>query len=400
MPKFEYRAISPSGEKITGIHESNSKFEITDMLRSNGYYPLKIEEKIESRNIEINIFQKITIKDIAIFCRQFYTMLDAGLTVNAALEILAQQTPNKKLKDIIKLVEDDVKRGETLSSAMGKYQDAFPNLLINMIEVGEESGNLDTIMLRMSDQYEKDNKINNKVRVAMIYPSILAVVAALVVAVLMVFVIPSFMETFESMGTELPAITKLLMSISGFISSNILFITLTIVILSVLFRIYAKTEHGMQTIGYLKLNLPIIDKLNEKIIVSRFTRTMSLLMSSGIPMIRSLELIADIVGNKIAEEIILKMRESVVRGEGIYKPISKSNIFPKMMATMVKIGEESGTLDDIMYKTADFYDDELESQIQATSAMIEPILIVVMGVVVGFIVVSIMLPMTSMYDSI
>ena len=400
MAKFKYRAMSQSGERIQAECESESRHDVISMLRVNGYYPLKIEEIVQSKEIKMDLFSKVTLKDISMFCRQFYTMIDAGVTINRSLTILANQTTNKRLKESIKHVEEDVAKGEMLSEAMRKQDGVFPKLLVSMVEVGEVTGNLDDIMLRMAEQYEKENKINNKVKVAMTYPSVLAVVAVLVVAILMTFVMPKFLELFDSLGTDLPIVTKILISSSEFIAKNVIAIWSLIIIIMIGIRFYFKTDHGIYSLSVLKLKIPIIDKLNQKIIVSRFTRTLSVLLSSGIPMIKALELVSDIVGNKLAEIEILSMKDHVIRGEGLYKTVISSDIFPEMLGTMIKIGEESGSLDDILYKTADFYDDELESQIQITAAMIEPLLIVVMGAVIGFIVLAIMLPMTSMYDSI
>ena len=400
MKKFKYKAMGPDGDRISSEYEARSKNEVISMLTSNGYYPLKIEEINQSKEIELKVFSKVTLKDISIFCRQFYTMIDAGVTINRSLEILSNQTTNKRLRDSIKVIEEDVAKGDTLSGAMKKHDEIFPPLLISMIEVGEVTGNLDQIMLRMADQYEKENKINNKVKVAMTYPAILGVVAILVVAVMMTFVMPKFLEIFESMDIDLPIVTKILIHASSFIAKNSIIIWPLILIICLIIRSYLKTDHGEYTLSTIKLKFPIIDKLNQKIIVSRFTRTLSVLLSSGIPMIRALELISEIVGNKIAEGEIISMRDNVVRGEGLYDSMRNSDIFPTMLSTMIKIGEESGSLDEILYKTADFYDEELENQIQITASMVEPLLIVVMGVIIGFIVLAIMLPMTNMYDNI
>ncbi len=399
MQKFKYRAMGPDGERITSEYEAQSKDEVISMLTSNGYYPLKIDEINQSKEIEINLFSKVTLKDISIFCRQFYTMIDAGVTINRSLEILSTQTTNKKLREAIKIIEEDVAKGDTLSGAMKKHNNIFTTLLINMIEVGEVTGSLDQIMLRMADQYEKENKINNKVKVAMTYPSILGIVAILVVSVMMTFVMPKFLEIFDSMDIELPIVTKILIDSSRFIAQNAIIIWLIVLIIVVFIKYYLKTEHGKYTLSALKLKCPILDKLNQKIIVSRFTRTLSVLLSSGIPMIRALELISEIVGNKLAEDEIIQMKDKVVRGEGLYSSMKGSKIFPSMLLTMINIGEESGSLDEILYKTADFYDEELENQIQITASMVEPLLIVVMGAVIGFIVLAIMLPMTNMYDN-
>lgn len=397
MSKFKYRAMNSAGQKINGDYEADHRDDVMAMLSSNGLYPLMVEEVIESTNIEIGLFDKVKIKDISIFCRQFYTMLDAGVTMNNALHILSKQLTNKKLRATISEIEDDVKKGEMLSASMKKFKDIFPPLLVSMVESGEISGKLDEVMLRMSIHYEKENKINGKVKSAMIYPSVLSIVAMAAVTVIMTFVMPTFIEMFAESGTELPVITKVLIGISGFMQSNFIALILIVICFIVGFNYFKKTEIGQITLSRLKLKLPAIKNLNQMIIVSRFTRTLSTLLASGVSLTQSLDIIADIVGNKVAEDSIHHIRDCVFRGEGLYLPVKESEVFPEMLASMVKIGEETGSLDGILEKTADFYDDELEQTIQTTVALVEPALIIVMGVVIGAIVLSIMIPMFTMY---
>lgn len=400
MANFKYRAMNSSGNKIEGSYEAKSESEVIDMITANGYYPLKVEEVIQSSNVEFSFMQRVTTKDIAIFCRQFYTMLDAGVTINSALSILSNQITNAKLREAVRVVEEDVKKGVTLSEAMAKHEGVFPSLLITMIEAGEVSGNLDEIMLRMSTHFEKENKINNKVKGAMTYPAILSVVCVLVVIFLITYIMPTFMDMFNEAGTVLPISTKMLIAISNFIGAHYIAIIITLTIIIVALSYYTKTEHGKYTVSTLKLKIPVIKTLNEKIIVSRFSRTLSTLLASGVSIGQALEIISGIVGNKLASDALINIRERVFRGEGLNTPIRDSKIFPEMLAVMVKIGEETGNLDDILEKTADFYDEEVEIAIQTATTLIEPTLIIVMGVVVGFIIISIMLPLFSMYTTI
>ena len=399
MAKFKYRAMSGNGKKIEGNHVANSRDEVVQMITSNGYYPLMIEEVIESTNIELGFGEKVTTKDIAIFCRQLYTMIDAGVSINRALNIMANQLTNKKLRKVTAEIEEDVKKGEMLSAAINKHDDVFPQLLISMVESGEISGNLDTMMLRMSTHFEKENKLNNKIKAAMTYPTILGIVAVCAVMFIMTFVMPTFIEMFESEGVVLPITTKILINISAILQKNFLFIIICIICAIVGFKFYSRTEHGIYTISKLKLHLPIIGELNKKIIVSRFTRTLSTLIASGVSLVHSLPVVAGVLGNKIAEDAINKVREEVTKGEGLSEPIKEAGIFPEMLSSMINIGEETGQLDEILNKTADFYDEEVEQAIQTTTALIEPLLIVVMGLVIGFIVISIMLPMFDMYTA-
>lgn len=398
MTKFKYRVMNSDGDKIEGSYEGNSKDEVIDFISGNGYYPLIVEEVIESTNIEIKFNNKVKLKDLSIFCRQFYTMLDAGVPILTCLNILSEQIQNAKLKKAIKGVEEDVEKGGVLSDAMKKYTDVFPDLLISLVTSGEASGNLDAIMLRMATHYEKENKINNKVKSAMIYPIVLSFVAVAAVVFILTYVMPTFMTIFEGSGTVLPWSTKLLLGISNGIQNDWFFIIVLILLITIVLRIFLKSDQGILLSSKLKLKLPILKKLNQMIIVSRFTRTLSTLIASGLPLINSLEIVAGVAGNKVAENALIKIRDSVMRGESLYSSMRESEVFPAMLYSMVKIGEETGSLDDILNKTADFYDEELESTIQTSVAMIEPLLILVMGLVIGFIVISIMLPMFDSYS--
>ena len=397
MAKFKYRALTSTNEKVEGVYEAKSKDEVLAIISSNGYYPLMVEEVIESTNIELGFKKKVKLKDIAILCRQFYTMLDAGVQIDSCLEILAEQLTHPELKKALDAVYEDVNRGDSLADSMAKHDEVFPELLLKMIQSGEVSGNLDTIMLRMSIYYEKENKINSKIKNAMIYPSILAIVAAGAITVILTFVMPTFIEMFAENGVELPWLTKALLWTSDFMTSHSLSLIVFIFFIVFSYRIYSRTNHGKYTTSQVKLVLPILKPLNQKIIVSRFTRTLSTLLSSGMPLVQSIHIVSEVVQNKVAEEALLKVREELVKGEGLSGPIKESGIFPPMLSSMVHIGEETGALDDILNKTADFYDDELEAQIQATTALIEPLLIVVMGIIIGAIVLAIMIPMFEMY---
>lgn len=400
MAKFKYRVMNSDGEKINGTHEANSREEVIDFISGNGYYPLLVEEVKESKNIELSFNEKVRIKDLAIFCRQFYTMLDAGVPILTCLKILSDQIQNKKLREAIIKVHEDVETGEVLSDAMRKHKDVFPDLLISLTASGEASGSLDSVMLRMATNYEKENKINNKVKSAMIYPIVLGCVAIIAVVFILVYVMPTFMDIFEGNGTQLPWSTRFLLGLSSSIQNNWIIILFFIIVAGLSLKIFLKTEQGILIVSRLKLKLPVLKKLNEMMIVSRFTRTLSILMASGLPLIKALEIVSEVVGNKIVESAMINIKDNVMRGESLYSSMKESDMFPGMLYSMIKVGEETGSLDDILNKTADFYDEELESTIQASVALLEPILIVVMGLVIGFIVISIMLPMFDSYGQI
>ncbi|MDR5588680.1 type II secretion system F family protein [Clostridium aquiflavi] len=400
MANFKYRAMNTDGEKIEGTHEADSKGEVIEFISSNGYYPLMVEEIIKSKKIEFKFNNKIKFKDLSIFCRQFYTMLDAGVPILTCLDILTSQTTNKKLKETLKEVEEDVEKGGILSDAMRKHNEVFPNLLVSLVAAGEESGNLDSIMLRMANHYEKENKVNNKVKNAMIYPIILGLVAISAVIFILTYIMPTFTTMFTENGISLPWSTRFLLWLSGSLKENWFMILLAIIGIIIAIKYIFKTERGVIAASKLKLKLPVIRRLNEMIIVSRFTRTLSTLLSSGLPLVQALDIVMSVIDNKIAQNAIIKVKEQVVRGETLNSSLKETGVFPQMLYSMIKIGEETGSLDEILNKTADFYDEELETTIQGTVALMEPALIVIMGLIIGFIIISIMIPMFDSYNQI
>lgn len=400
MPNYKYRAMNEKGERIEGVFDAESREEVMEMIQANNYYPLVIEEPQQGVKIDFSGFAKIKTKDISIFCRQFHTMLDAGSPINSALHILSTQHPNRKLRDALSIVEDEVRKGSTLAEAMAKPKKVFPSLLISMIETGEVSGTLDSVMLRMSKHYEKENRINNKIKGAMIYPLVLATVAIGVIVFILAFVMPMFVDMFTQGGVELPTSTKILLGISSGIQSYGWLMLIAIISIVIVLRRYFKSDKGQELSSKLKLSIPVIKKLNQKIIVSRFTRTLSTVLASGIPLVQGLQVVNGVIGNKVAEKALDEIKDKVIKGEGLAEPIRDCGIFPMMLSSMIKIGEESGSLDDILNKTADFYDEELENEIQTATALLEPLMIAVMGIILGFIIVSIITPIFGMYNTI
>jgi type IV pilus assembly protein PilC len=392
--------MNSEGQKVEGSYEADSKEEVIDFISGNGYYPLLIEEISESKNIELSFNSKVKLKDLSIFCRQFYTMLNAGVPILTCLEILSGQIENKKLRQATKDINDEVQKGGVLSDAMKKHTDVFPELLVSLVASGEASGNLDSIMLRMATHYEKENKITNKVKSAMIYPMVLGMVSIGAVVFILTFVMPTFTEIFAQSGQVLPWSTRFLLSLSDGIKNYWLYIIIVIGLSAFGLNIFFKSEQGMFISSNLKLKLPVLKKLNQMIIVSRFTRTLSTLIASGLPLIEGLQIVSEVSGNKVAEKALLKIRDKVMRGESLHSSMVESEIFPEMLYSMVKIGEETGSLDDILNKTADFYDEELDSIIQTSVALLEPMMIVIMGIIIGFMVGSIMMPMFDSYNQI
>ncbi|MGU8966342.1 type II secretion system F family protein [Clostridium perfringens] len=400
MANFKYKAINSEGQRIEGSQSADSESQVREMLLSNQYYPLSIEKENSKNKISFSFNRKVKLKDIAIFCRQFYVMLDSGLSIGKALNILIEQGEKPKIREALIGVNGDLKRGETLASSMRKRKDVFPNLLTSMIDAGERSGNLDIILKRMSEYYEKETKIRGKIKSAMIYPIVLGVVAIIAITFILTFVMPTFVQMFEENNVDLPMSTKMVLGTSKMLGKYGIIIFLILVTAIILLGKYLKSEEGQYKLSIINLKIPVIKKLTQKIIVSRFTRTMGIVSSSGMSLVTSLEIVASVVGNKIAEKELLKVKEKVLKGEGLGDSIMKIKIFPPMLASMVKVGEEAGSLDSILDKTADFYDDELEREIQTATALIEPAMIVLMGIIIGFLLISILTPMFKMYNSI
>lgn len=399
MPAYNYKAITVEGSTVTGTLTASNKNEIADMLNKRQSYPVYIEEK-KQFNISFGSKTKFSARDISIFCRQFYAMLNSGVNILSSLDILRVQVENKKLRELTGQIYEDVQKGNSLSGSIRRQGESFPELLINMIEAGEASGNLDEVMKRMSEHYEKEYKINNKIKNALVYPTVLAIVAILVVVFLLTFVMPTFVGMFSSSGVELPLPTRIVLGASLIMQKFWYIILLLVIGIVFLFRNYINSNKGRNWFDGLKLKLPVIKKVNEKIISSRFTRTLSTLLGSGIPLLQALENVSRIVGNVVVEKAILKIRDDVRRGMPLATPVQASGLFPPMVDNMINIGEEAGTMEDLLDKTANFYDEEVEVALQRMTTLFEPIMIVIMGIMIGFIVVAMLMPMFDMVKTV
>ena len=398
--RYKYKSITADGRESEGLYVGESESGLISMLKEKRELVLSIERDIQSE-AQIEIFKKkVKKKDLALFCRQFYTMISAGLGIVPCLEILVAQTQNKTFKNAIADTYEEVQKGSTLSQSMKLHIDVFPAILISMVEAGEVSGNLDTIMLRMAEHFEKENKIENKVKAAMVYPAVLAVVSVAVVVFMLVFIMPTFVGMFQGSGTELPGLTQMLINASNSLKTY-WYIYVGIIITIVFgFSMYKKTQEGKRLFDSLKLRLPIVKGTSTMLATSRFTRTLSTLLSSGIPLIQAMEIVSRVVSNSVIEERLLSGIENIRKGVSLSRTVKDVGIFPPMVDSMVRIGEESGSLDDMLYKTADFYDEEVEASIQRLTSMIEPLMIVVMGLAIGFLVIAMYLPMFDMMKTV
>lgn len=401
MPIYQYKAMTMEGKQKQGVYTAATKEEIYSLLKQKGYFPLEVIEKQEKSTIgTLSFSTKINSKAIAVFCRQFQTMLNAGVPIIQCLDILHQQTEHKKLKNILEEVYGQVQQGLSLSEAFQVHQPTIPSLLIHMIEAGEASGNLDLILERMALHYEKEYKLNNKIKSAMVYPMVLSMVSITVVIFLLTFVMPTFMELFQGSGVEMPGPTKFLLSMSETLQTKWYIVVGVFALIITFFSYLKKTPAGIKFIDILTLKFPVIGKTINTIIVSRFTRTLSTLLSSGVPLLQAMDISAKIVNNTVVGEGILEAKEEVRKGVGLSEPLRQLRVFPPMVISMIEIGEEAGALDDLLDKTANFYDEEAQAALQKLTTMLEPIMIVIMAVVIGFIVIAMVLPMFDMMNTV
>ncbi len=400
---YTCKEIDLRGIQIESVYRGDSEAEIVRMIRGKGHTPVRIK-LVEDKGTDIGdikLFQpKVKVKDLSVFCKQLYTMLNAGMPLITALDVLALQTENKTMASAIKAMASQVQTGDVLSSAMKKHPKIFPVLLISMVEAGELTGNLDSVLERMSEHYIKEGKINSKIKGAMMYPMILSILATAVVIFLLVFIMPTFMGMFASSGTDLPAPTRVLLGISDALKAYWYVFIGALVLLIVFFKRMLSTTGGKRAFNKLQLRLPIVKTSVAKIATSRFTRTLSTLLASGIPIIQALESSATVTGNQVVIDGIHMVTEEIKKGSSLSLLLKRVGIFPPMMVSMVGIGEESGALEEMLEKTADYYDEELEAAISQMISVLEPLMIVVMAVVIGFIVISMMMPMFDMFQTI
>ena len=402
MPSYNYTALDIRGKKITGDYNASSKSDVIGMLREKKYVPVTInEKKSKSKDIAtIDIFSRVTIKDLALFCRQFQVMLNAGVPIVNSLDILRAQTEKKKFKLIIEDLYEMVQKGSTFSEALLSHKEIFPEIMISMIEAGEVSGNLDVIMERLSVHFEKEFKINNKVKGAMVYPIILVIAVIAVVSFLLVFVMPTFIGMFEGSGVPLPTITQVLLNISDFLRTKWFVLFGAVIILVIIYKRLMQEKSLRIKRDKFKLKLPVIKNVQIKVASARFTRTLSTLLGSGVELMKSIEIVSRVTGNAYIATTLTEVKEDLRKGGNLSEPLRRRGIFPVMIPAMVNIGEESGAIDEVLDKTANFYDEEVEVAIDKLTTMLEPLMIVIMAVVVGFVVIAMILPMFDMLKTV
>ena len=397
MPIYNWVAETKKGKVIKGELEAADEKSVGLQLKRRNLTVKKIKAKPKDLFENVSFMQpKVTKKDIVIFTRQFSTMIDAGLPLVQGLTILAEQTENKTFQRILKEIVKDVEGGLSLAEALEKHPDVFDSLFVNLVAAGEVGGILDTILQRLAAYIEKAEKLKAQIKGAMTYPIVVVAIAIIVIAVIMIFVIPVFQDMFASFGKALPVPTQIVVAMSNFTKGNIHYMIGALVVFVFLFKKYRGTAGGRKTTDTLALKLPIFGSLLKKVAVARFSRTFGTMISSGVPIIAALEIVAKTAGNVVLEEVIFEVRSSIAEGQPIAEPLSENDIFPSMVVQMIAVGEATGALDTMLEKIADFYDDEVDVAVDAMTAMLEPLLMVFLGGSIGGLVVAMYLPIFSM----
>lgn len=400
MPEFSYIAVTTDGQKKKGKLEAQDVEKATSLLKADGLIPVKVNKSgALTKDLSFSFNKKVKIKELAVFCRQIGSILGAGVTIVESLDMLAEQMENKTFATAIYDTKAEVEKGDTLAVAMKAHSEVFPMLLINMVEAGEASGNLERSFLRMAVHFEKSAKLKAMVTKAMIYPVMLFCVALIAVVVMSVAVVPKFAKMFANLGSELPLITRIVMGFSDFLIKKWYIAVATVAVVLVTYRFYAKSEKGKHQLAQLAIKLPVFGKFTVKNASASLARTLGTLISSGLPLASSLEITARSMGNLIFREALENAKKEIEQGSPLHAPIKKCGIFPSMICQMIKIGEESGNLEGMLDKSAEYYEEEVEQASQNLTAMMEPLIIVVMGGIVAVLVLAMYLPMIQMYGT-
>jgi type IV pilus assembly protein PilC len=399
MPAFTYTARALNGDLRTATIDAPSRDEVIAQLRRQRLNVVKIDEASQAANKK-KAAGKIKMRDIVIFTRQFSTMINAGLPLVQALDILAKQSENKALKDVTRAIVFDVESGHTVADALRKHPKAFSDLYVNMVAAGEAGGILDTILMRLATFMEKNDALVRKVKGAMIYPGVITGVAGAAIIILLVFVIPTFEKMFASVGMALPLPTRVVIGASQFLQNYWWAVIAALIALVFAVKKYYATPDGKLAIDRSLLKMPVLGDVLRKSAVSRFTRTLGTLIGSGVSILDGLEITAKTAGNRVIQDAIMESRTSIAGGETISAPLQKSQVFPPMVISMIAVGEQTGGLDEMLSKIADFYDEEVDAAVSGLLALMEPVMIVFLGVVVGGMVVAMYLPIFDMINAV
>ena len=395
MPEtYQYKVRDRSGNLVSGTLVADNERLVLERLREMGYTPLEVGKEKKGLNFEINIKpQKVKLKEIAVFSRQFATMVNSGLPILRALTILSEQTTNKELAKTLTAVRADVEQGASLSAAMAKFPKIFNDLYIAMVKSGETGGVLDDVLLRLAAVLEREVHLRQKIKSAMTYPVAVVALVVLIMGAMLLFVVPQFKSIYGQLGGTLPLPTRVLLMMSDAVKKYWYLVILGAVGFTFLFRRYKATENGRATIDAIKLKVPIFGPLFHKTALSRFSSTAGMLLRSGVPILQALDIVSDTVNNKVMAKAIKDVQDAVREGESIAKPLSKHPVFPPMVVQMLAVGEETGQVDTMLDKVATFYDNEVEASVDALTSLIEPLLIAIIGGAVGAAVIALYMPM-------
>src|SRR6266702_2013651 len=395
MAKFSWEARSKPASTQKGVMAASSASMVEAQLKKYGFTSVAVKEEGKGKGFKVPGLgggQKITTKDLVIFTRQFATMIDSGLPLVQCLDILASQQENKTFQKILYKVKEDVESGSTFADALGKHPGAFDELYVNLVAAGEVGGILDTILNRLAAYIEKAMKLKKKVKGAMVYPVTIMAIAVVVIGVILVFVIPTFAKMFADFGGELPGPTKVVIAMSNFLKRYIIVMIGAGIGIKIAIKKYYATPGGRKVMDRMYLKMPVVGPLIKKVSVAKFTRTLGTMISSGVPIMDGLEIVAKTSGNKIVEEAIFKVRQAISEGKTMAEPLAACGIFPSMVVQMIAVGEATGAMDAMLNKIADFYDDEVDDAVGALTSMMEPLLMVFLGTTVGGLVVAMYLP--------
>jgi len=399
MATFAYKVRTSQGSVITGTLDAPELRQAVSRLKANRFTILEINEKRPGGNFLSSFFKpKVKAKEIVIFSRQLSTMINAGVPIVQGIGIISEQIQAPVFKEIVIHIREDIESGATIADSMGKYPSVFSQLYVNMVRAGELGGVLSEILERLSTYLESAEKLKGKVKGAMVYPAVVLFFALGITVFLLIFVIPTFQTVFASFGADLPLPTKIMIGLSNFMRKYVLLVLGVPIAAVAGLKRFAKTELGRAKFDTLALKLPVFGTLTQKVSVAKFTRTLGTLVRSGVPILSAMETVAKTSGNWVVESAIMNARESIREGEKITDPLSKCPVFPPMVIQMIKVGEETGKLDEMLIKIADFYDEEVDVAVTAMASMIEPVIIVFMGLLVGSIVIAMFLPLFQLAD--
>ncbi len=423
MPNFQYTALDAKGEQTNGVVSANSEAEAVQQLRGKGLYPTQINEEgkgkkgkaaaskgtkakaAAKKSSKSHLGGRVKPKNLMIFTRQLATLIDSGLPLLRSLTVLEKQEPNPVLKATVGALAENVQGGSTFSESLAQHPKIFNKLYVNMVKAGELGGVLEIVLNRLAEYQEKAQKLKNKIVSAMVYPVIVMFIAVAILIFLMIFIVPKFKEMFANTDQELPLISKIVFGTSEFFLArplfvpNVVFVIIMFFVGAFLFNLWGRTKGGRKAIDTMKLRMPVLGDIQRKSAVSRFSRTLGTLVTSGVPILQALNITRDTAGNVVISQAIEKVHEAVKEGETIVTPLQASGVFPNMVISMVDVGEETGQLPEMLLKVADVYDDEVDNAVTALTSILEPIMIVILALIVGSVVFALFLPLIKMIST-